>query len=225
MLRRHGFFARFLLINVGIFLGGAVCLASDEGPGGASQDVPLPVLRAALRGRGVAASSEHKFPEWSKVIEGCKEIDGLFPLYFNQKDEKLFMAINQRQFEQELLLPISIARGAGMMYLGGETLNFGNQWVISFRRAADRILVVRRNVKFRADAGSPQADSVKVTYNDSIIASLPIKSEQGPMVLVDLGDLLMTDLAGIGVHPDRARSTWAKVKGFPENIEIEVAAV
>ncbi len=146
---------------------------------------------------------EPKFPEWNKVIEGAKHIDGLFPLYFNQEQEKLFMAIRPDQYEQELVLPISIARGAGMMFLGGDTLNFGNQWIISFRRAADRILVVRRNVKFKAEDGSPQADAVKVSYTDSIIDALPVKSEQpDKRVLIDLADLFMTDLAGIGVRPD-----------------------
>ena len=66
-----------------------------------------------------------------------------------------------------------------MMYLGGDTLNFGDQWLISFHRAADRMLVIRRNVRFRADAGSPQADAVKVSYTDSVIKAMPIKSEKG----------------------------------------------
>ncbi|MBI3838426.1 MAG: zinc-dependent metalloprotease, partial [Planctomycetia bacterium] len=170
---------------------------------------------------------EEKFPEWNKVTEGAKLIEGLFPLYYNEKDQKLLMAIKQEQYNQELILPISIARGAGMMYLGGDTLNFGNQWILSFHRSADKILVVRRNVKFKADDGSPQADSVKVSYTDSVIGSLPIKSEEqeGRRVLVDLADLFMTDLAGIGITPDRSRSTWAKVKAFSENLEIEVSAV
>ena len=96
-----------------------------------------------------AAKTEQKFPEWSKVTEGAKQIDGLFTLYYNEKDQKLLMAIRRDQYNQEFMLPISIARGAGMMYLGGDTLNFGEQWILSFQRAADRILVVRRNVKFK----------------------------------------------------------------------------
>ena len=76
----------------------------------------------------------------------------------------------------QLILPISIARGAGGMYLGGDTLNFGNQWVLSFQRKADKILVIRKNVGVKAKSGSPQADSIKVSYNDSVIAALPIKS-------------------------------------------------
>ena len=177
--------------------------------------------------RAAAQVAQKKLPEWNKVIEGAKQIDGLFPLYYNQKDQKLFMAIRRDQYNQEFILPISIARGAGLMYLGGDTLNFGNQWILSFNRFADRVLVTRKNVKFKAEDGSPQADSVKVSYTDSVIAALPVKSEEqnGDKVLVDLGDLLMTDLARIGIQPDHSRSTWGKVKSFPDNIEIEVNAV
>ena len=35
----------------------------------------------------------------------------------------------------------------------------------------------------------------------------------------------MTDLADMGIQPDPARSTWAKVKVFPKNVEVEVSAV
>ncbi len=168
-----------------------------------------------------------KLPEWEKVVEGAKRLEGLFPLYYHEKEQKLFMEVRQDQYDKEMILPIAIARGAGLMYLGGETLNFGNQWVISFHRAGDRLLVTRRNVRFRAEAGSPQADAVKISYTDSVIKALPLRSEKnnGQLVLVDLADLFMTDLAGIGINPDPSRSTWAKVKVFPKNVEIEVSAV
>jgi hypothetical protein len=173
------------------------------------------------------AKPESKFPEWSKVTEGATRHEGLFPLYHNDKKQELFMEIRRDQYHQELILPISIARGAGSMYLGGDTLNFGNQWVISFDRKSDKILVTRHNVRVKANDGSPQSDSIKVSYSDSIIAAVPVKSEQneGDKVLIDLADLFMTDLANIGVHPDKSRSSWSKIKTFPENLEVEVSAV
>ena len=87
--------------------------------------------------------------------------------------------------------------------------------------------MIRRNIKFKADEGSPQADALKVSYNDSVIMSLPIKSEEGHggRVLIDLADLFMTDLGRIGISPDRTRSTWGKIKVFQENVEIELNAV
>ena len=44
-------------------------------------------------------------------------------------------------------------------------------------------------------------------------------------MLVDLADLFMTDLGRMGIMPDRTRSTWGKIKAFPENVEIELNAV
>ena len=198
--------------------------------GDAAQN-PSPTPAAKPKEPAAAAPAKlagvKKFPEWDKVVEGAKRLEGLFPLYYNEKEQKLFMELAANQYDKELILPIAIARGAGLMYLGGETLNFGNQWLITLRRAGDRILVVRRNVRFRAQPGSPQADAVKISYTDSVIKALPIKSEKngGQLVLIDLADLFMTDLAGIGITPDPQRSTWAEVKAFPKNIEIELSAV
>ncbi len=193
-----------------------------------AEDVTAAGAPPAAANGGASASStkpESKFPEWSKVTEGAEKMEGLFTLYFNEKEQKLLMEIRPDQQKQELILPISIARGAGRMFLGGGTLNFGDQWVVSFQRKADRVLVVRHNVKVRAQSGSPQADSLKVSYSDSVIAAIPIRSEQGASVLVDLADLLMTDLPGMGIMPDRNRSTWLKPKVFPENVELEVSIV
>ena len=54
------------------------------------------------------------------MTEGCKLHEGLFNLYYSEQDQKLLMVIRQDQYNQEYILPISIARGAGMMYLGGQ---------------------------------------------------------------------------------------------------------
>ncbi len=198
---------------------GNCCVAAEE-PAVKPKGEPQRVAKAG-------PEAKKTLPEWEKVVEGATRMEGLFPLYYNEKEQKLLMEVQQAQYDQEIILPIAIARGAGMAYLGGDTLNFGDQWLISFHRAADRLLVVRRNVRVRAEAGSPQADSVKVSYTDSVLKALPIKSEKlgGRMVLIDLADLFMSDLADIGIQPDAARSTWAKVKVFPKNVEIEVSAV
>jgi len=191
-----------------------------------ADDPPAKPKEETVRPAAKAADGKEKLPEWDKVVDGAKRLDGLFPLYYNEKQQKLFMEIKADQYNKEVILPIAIARGTGRRYLGGDTLNFGDQWLISFQRAADRLLVVRRNVHVLAEPGSPQADAVRTSYTDSVIKALPIKSEKndGGLVLVDLADLFMFDLAGIGIQPDPTRSTWAKVKAFPKNDEIEVSA-
>ena len=225
MMRSHPFRLAWIL---GLGLLGAIAVDHLSPPRCChAQDAAARHQTQLAKPSAKPGDEKHKFPDWDKVVEGAKLLDGLFPLYYDEKEQKLFMEVKQDQYDKELILPIAIARGTGSTYLGGDTLNFGDQWLISFHRAADRLLVIRHNVRFRAEAGSPQADAVKVSYTDSVLKALPIKSEKegGRLVLIDLADLYMTDLADIGIQPDPSRSTWAKVKAFPKNIEIEVSAV
>ncbi len=163
-----------------------------------------------------------KFPEFAKVVKGAKVHEGLFTLH--QKDDNLYVEIRQDQFDKPFLLPIAVARGAGM---GGSTLNFGEEWVILFRKVGDKVFVVRRNVRFTAKPGSPEAKAVETTYNDSILMAVPIKTVN-PMkgtTVIDLSDIFFTDFAELGLgFLDRSRTTWNKVKAFKRNVEVQVAA-
>ncbi|HEV3261994.1 MAG TPA: zinc-dependent metalloprotease, partial [Gemmataceae bacterium] len=187
----------------------------------------LAILGAALAigGSSTPAAAQlpgQKFPDFATVVAGAKEHEGLFRLY--EKDDHLFAEIPLNQFGQPLLCPIAIARGSGM---GGTTLNFGEQWVLVFKRVGDKVHLIRRNVHFKAKEGSPLAKAVETTYTDSVLLALPIRSvnmaRQG--VLLDLNDIFMRDFAELGLGAfDPSRSTWHKVKAFPHNIELEVAA-
>jgi hypothetical protein len=163
-----------------------------------------------------------KFPDFDTVVKGAKEIDGLFKLF--HKEDQLYAEIRPAQFDQPFLCPIAIARG---MARGGETLNFGDQWVLVFRRQGDRVFLIRRNVRFHARSSSPVARAVETTYTDSVLLSLPIRSihpvRQG--VLISLNDIFMTDFAQLRRGRfDPERSTWGKIKAFPRNVELQVAA-
>src|SRR5271166_5179931 len=105
------------------------CCCAAEEPATTSKEGPRPVVKAP------GPEAKKTLPEWDKVVEGAVRMEGLFPLYYNEKEQKLFMEVQQAQYDQEVILPIAIARGAGMMYLGGMTLNFGDQWLISFHRS------------------------------------------------------------------------------------------
>jgi hypothetical protein len=163
-----------------------------------------------------------RFENFERVVKGSKEFDGLFKLH--QKDDRLYAEIRPDQFDRPFLLPIAIARGAGM---GGYTLNNDEQWVLLFKRVGDKVQLIRRNVRFTARAGSPAARAVETTYSDSILMALRIVSinPQRQSVLINFNDIFMTDFARVGLGAfDPNRSTWHKIKAFPHNIEIEVAA-
>jgi hypothetical protein len=189
--------------------------------------LPLVVLTLCLSGHAAPehtadADSPKKFEDFNKVVKGAKEYDGLFKLH--QKDEHLYIEIRPEQFDKPLLCPIAVARGAGM---GGYTLNFDEQWVLVFKRVGDKVQLIRRNVHFRAKSGSPAAHAVETTYTDSILLALSIKAinPSRQSVLLDLNQVFMTDFAQLHLGSfDANRSSWHKIKAFPRNIELEVAA-
>ncbi|MFO0879173.1 MAG: zinc-dependent metalloprotease [Gemmataceae bacterium] len=193
----------FLLLVGGIAL-------TTMGHGGRSVGQPTPEQPAK------------KYPDFDTLVRGAREYDGFFKLF--QKDDTVFAEIKPHQFDQPFLCPIAIARGLGE---GGHTLNFDEQWVLMFRKVGDKVFLVRRNVRYGARPGSAVARAVETTYADSVLLALRVVSVHPfrNSVLLNFNDIFMTDFAELkqGFF-DASRSTWHRIKAFPRNIELQVAA-
>lgn len=168
-------------------------------------------------------------PPYAGVLKDAQPIEGLLRTY--RPGNQLIAEFAEGDYGQEYLVLVSIAKGIGQNPLvGGMSWGFGDDWVMSFRKVGDKVHLIRRNVRFRAEKGSPEERAVQNAYTDSVLFSLPVmmKGPQGGD-LVDLTPVFMSDLPqisqvlpGFGFAPDK--STWAAVKGFPRNVEIQVAA-
>jgi hypothetical protein len=163
------------------------------------------------------------------LLKDATRLPGLIPLY--RKADKLFAEISDSLLGKELFVLTSISRGIGeRSLLGGMSLGFGDDWVWQFRKVDDTIQVVRRNVRFFATKGSPESKAVDLAYTDSVLFSVKIagKTSSGGY-LIDLAPIFLTDLPRVaavlpGFSFARDRSTWGRVKAFPDNVELEVAA-
>ena len=170
-----------------------------------------------------------KHPPYAEALKDAKAVDGLIKMH--RKDGKLYGELSSSQLNKDFIVLISIARGIGEgTLLGGMSWGFGDDWVWQFRKVDDNIHIVRRNVRFTATKGSPEEKAVKLAYTDSVLFSLPVvtTSPSGNTV-VDLTSVFMSDLPQISrVLPGFAfasnKSTFAEVKGFTDNVELEVAA-
>jgi len=159
------------------------------------------------------------------VLPDARKIEGLFTFY--QKKDKLYAEIKGSNLNTDYLIAMAIAQGSGWQAIGGFTLQAnGGDWLWQFRKVNDTIQVVRRNIRFKADSGTPESRSVEIGYSDSILYSLPIiATGEGGGDVIDLASIFMSDLPKLGIgFFDRSRSTWGDVKGFPNNMEFRVAA-
>ncbi|HEX4129277.1 MAG TPA: zinc-dependent metalloprotease [Pirellulales bacterium] len=176
-----------------------------------------------------ASSAKPKYPSYTDTLKEFEAVDGLIKLH--HKENKVYAEIAPSQLNHDFIVLTSIARGIGEgMLLGGMTWGFGDDWLWQFRKVEDHVQIVRRNVRFRAAKGSPEEKAVRLAYTDSVLFALPIVTVgPGGGIVVDLGQVFMSDLPQIGqMLPgfsfSSTKSTWSAIKGFRDNVELEVAA-
>jgi hypothetical protein len=171
-----------------------------------------------------------RLPAHVGLLKDAKSHTGLFRLY--QKGNKLYGELTGSNYRREYMVLIAIARGIGQAPLvGGFTWQLGDDdWIWKFRKIDDRVHVIRSNVRFRANSGFPEQTAVRQAYTDSVLFSLRILGK-GPKGgdLVDLSPVFMSDLPQIsqtlpGFSFSSTKSSWAEVKAFDRNVELEVAA-
>lgn len=91
-----------------------------------------------------------KFQDFHELTKDTKTHEGFFTLH--EKDQHLYAEIKPQQLEQPILAPMMIARGSAN---AGQPLNFGDEWVLAFRRVGDKLQLLRKNIHFTAPAGTP----------------------------------------------------------------------
>ncbi len=224
----------FRVLSFVLFCGFVLPAMGDEAaaPPAAGTTPQTPPAAAAPASPPAASSTPAtppKFPPYADVVKDFESIEGLVPL--KRKGNRLLAELNSGHLNRDFIVLISIAKGIGRgMVLGGMSWGFGDDWIWQFRKIDDRIHLVRRNVRFTAAKGDPQQKAIDLAYTDSVLFSLPVLTmSPGGASVVDLSSVFMSDLPQISaVLPGFAfsenKSTWAAVKGFPNNVELEVAA-
>ncbi|MCC7475998.1 MAG: zinc-dependent metalloprotease [Pirellulales bacterium] len=202
---------------------------SDSSNGATKNEDPGAKPAQATTSAPTSAPAKPKYPPYAELLKDSQKLEGLLTLH--RKEDTLFAEISPQQMNRDFIVLITIARGIGQMpILGGFSWGFGDDAVWQFRKAGENIQLVRRNVRFTAEHGSPTERAVKLAYSDSVLFSLPIRAvgPQGSFV-IDLTPVFMSDLPQIGFAlPGFAfaanRSTWARVDVLPKNVELGVAA-
>jgi hypothetical protein len=162
---------------------------------------------------------------FDEVIKDTVKQGGLFTLYQNKEKNKIYLEIKPEQLNKNFLAAATLESGIGErgIYSGMPLQDF----LFYFRQVDNNLQFVIRNVNFRTREGDPQARSLARSFSDSVLYNISIKSihPQRKTILIDLGDLLLTDLAGLssslGVPGTTDQSYFGNSKAFPQNIEVE----
>ena len=219
-----------ILISFGITVFAGFSSAQTENPENNSPNELAPaetVAAGQVTTIGGSSTSESAPKPIVEIAPGAKKYEGMITLY--QKKDKLYAEITSGNLNTDYLIAIAIAKGSGNAAIGGYTIGEDEDWLWQFKKVNDRIQVVRRNIRFKADSGTPEEKSVGIGYTDSILYNLPIVARgEGGGDVIDLDPIFMTDLPKIGSMSGASfasnRSSWGEIKGFKNNVEIRVDA-
>ncbi|HEV2860746.1 MAG TPA: zinc-dependent metalloprotease [Pyrinomonadaceae bacterium] len=182
-----------------------------------------------------AAPSPQGTPQPEKpfadVVKDAEVVKGLFTLY--RKDDKVLVEIQPDQFDKIYLLSPTMESGIGERgFLSAQVLP---EFAYSFKRQGKSVQLLAKNVNYRAtDNKVAIRRAVERSFADSVVGTAKFESQPHPerkSVLIDLSNFLLTDLPMLGYaleatyripyRLDKNSSTFAGVKAFPDNVEIE----
>jgi hypothetical protein len=192
----------------------------------AAAQSPADAAKAASAPSTSSSASSPAASKFELATKGAKKVEGLWTIY--HKEQQVLVDLKNSQLSQDFLILTSIARGVSSgMVIGGMT--WGDDVLWNFRKVGEKMHVLRKNVRFKAKPGSPEADAVKLAYTDSVLYALPIVADSPGGSLVDMTRVFLSDDEQIGRFLGASfvldRSTISKVKAFEKNVQLQVAAV
>ncbi len=191
--------------------GGAA--AAGSGVAGPKVAAVMPTQGAASApGNGAAARPAPMPPQppFAKVVEDARRIEGLLTVW--QKDDKFWIELGEKDFDQPLFLSPKLVSGIGEggvfggLMAGRFGASYGGAQWVEFHRVHNQVQLLARNAEFVAQAGTPAARAVARAFSPSLLGSAAVASQPHPerkTVLIEANALFLTDLLGIGPHLQR----------------------
>ncbi len=211
-----------------LFLGACIQVYPPQ-----SQPTPQNTQASASKQEDGKDKDKSPFKPYDEVLKDTKAIDGFLKFHL-KRDNTLFLELRPEQLNVDFGLMMHYSRGLGDFNVHDGLPAIGNTRLMRLQRVGDQILLIHRNERFRADAGSPMAASLEDNVGHSVVAAFEIKSEheESKNLVVDVTDFFVSDYADdarflrfyYGNKPvsfDKKLSYVDKVSGFPKNVEID----
>lgn len=171
-------------------------------------------------------------PAIADKIAGLTPYEGFFDFYWSEEEGKIYLKIEK--WEEDFLYVNSLSAGLGSNDIGLDRNQLGDNKVVRFRKVGPKVLLLERNLRYRADSDKPEErQSVEDAFAQSVLGGFAVEAATATSVLIDLTPLLMEDAHGVirrlkakkeGTYKiDAKRSVihLDRTKNFPDNSEFE----
>jgi len=183
---------------------------------------------------------EDKGPEFEEVVEDFQHLEGLFDLYLDPEENKVYLAIEPSQFGQVFLCSVTRSQGDGYFFDSASLMHpSGLGWgtfPMTFERVGKKVFFKHKNVYYTAEADAAISRAVDRGLSDSVLGTSMIEGQPHPetaAVLVDPSGFFVQDIGlvsfifdehikRVSYSYDGDNSYIGDLKNYPQNTEIDV---
>ena len=134
-----------------------------------------------------------KEPKFEDLIEDYVKTEGLFTIYSNEKEGKVYLEIRQDQFGPLYLVNLTRQSGDASLFDSGAMMN---EFLFFIQMVGKNVQFIQKNVAFRADSEAAIKKALERSIPNSIWASAKIESQPHPeigSILIDASNLFIQD--------------------------------
>ncbi|MDC6363496.1 MULTISPECIES: zinc-dependent metalloprotease [Flavobacteriaceae] len=161
-----------------------------------------------------------------------QKFNGYFNFYYDDKSDKIYLEVND--LDKEFLYVYALSSGIGSNDIGLDRGQLGNEQVVFFKKAGNKLLLVQPNLEYRAiTQNNLERKSVEQAFAKSVLHGFKIEEESKGSYLIDFTEFLMRDAHGVanrlkntkqgsyGLDKSKSALDFERTKAFPKNVEFD----
>ena len=168
----------------------------------------------------------------SVLDKDLEKYEGFFNFYYDNSTDKIYLEVEK--LNTDFLYINSLATGIGSNDIGLDRGQLGNERLVSFQKAGNKLLLIQPNLSFRANtSNNAEEKSIEQAFAKSVIYGFKILETNNNKYLIDFTSFLMQDKHGVADRLKSAKQGVYKIdltksalqldrsKSFPKNSEFE----
>ena len=172
---------------------------------------------------------------YAQVLKDKKvnNYDGYFDFYYETSKDKMYLEVSD--LDKEFLYVNSLSSGIGSNDIGLDRGQLGNERVVKFQKAGNKLLLVQPNQDYRAITDNVlERQSIEQAFAKSVLFGFKIVEENNGSYVIDLTPFLMQDTHGVAsklknykegnykLDASKSALNLKRTKAFPKNVEFDV---
>ncbi|MEK7775663.1 MAG: DUF5117 domain-containing protein, partial [Candidatus Zixiibacteriota bacterium] len=143
------------------------------------------------------ASKDAKEKPFAELIKDRVAVEGLFAFYRDTTDNSILMSIKPDQMGPIYLCSETRSAAEGAFF---DNASQTNDFPFYFKKVGKKILLMEKNLRYRADSTTALSRAVSRGVSDALVASAEIKSrpqDSTNAILVDPSDFFIRDAENV----------------------------